>query len=291
MTWLILGIVLVLLAAGVFVVVSAGRRGATGGLSRETRKRDASSASAPAPGTDLAPLENAEGDDGRTRADETRAIGSGSQVPVAAGGGNVALATPPPIDEEELGATRRQFFNRAILIVLGVPVLATFGLSLLGFLWPNAAGGFGGKVTSPKGLTDILNGISTQKQPFYIPEARTWVAAYPPADVAHAKQVYKVPAEIAGMEAGIVALYQKCVHLGCRVPWCQSSQWFECPCHGSKYNAVGEKRGGPAPRGLDRWPVYITGETVVIDTGGNAIQGPPIGTNTTGQGAEGPFCV
>ncbi len=291
MTWLVLGIFIVLLAAGVFVVVSAGRRGTTGGLSRETRKRDAASSSAVVPGTDLAPVENAEGADGRSRADETRAIGSGSQVPVAAGGGSVALATPPPIDEEELGATRRQFFNRAILIVLAAPVLATFGVSLLGFLWPNAAGGFGGKVKSPKGLTDLLAGINTQKQPFYIPEARTWVAAYPAADVATAKQVYKVPAEIAGMEAGIVALYQKCVHLGCRVPWCQSSQWFECPCHGSKYNAVGEKRGGPAPRGLDRWPVYITGEVVVIDTGGNPIQGPPIGTNTTGQGAEGPFCV
>ena len=36
------------------------------------------------------------------------------------------------------------------------------------------------------------------------------------------------------MEAGVVALYQKCVHLGCRVPWCTSSQWFECPCHGSQ---------------------------------------------------------
>ena len=31
------------------------------------------------------------------------------------------------------------------------------------------------------------------------------------------------------------------------------SQWFECPCHGSKYNRVGEKHGGPAPRGLDRF--------------------------------------
>ncbi|MCU1449420.1 MAG: Rieske Fe-S protein [Acidimicrobiales bacterium] len=290
MTWLILGIVLVLLAAGVFVVVSAGRRATTGDLSRETRKKDASASTIP-PGAELAPIENAEGEDGRARAEETRAIGSGSRVPVAAGGGGVALPTRPPIDEEELGATRRQFFNRAILIVLGGPVLATFGVSLLGFLWPNAAGGFGGKVKSPLGLTDLLSTITTQKQPYYVPEARTWVAAYPPADVGAAKQVYKIPAEIAGMEAGIVALYQKCVHLGCRVPWCQSSQWFECPCHGSKYNAVGEKRGGPAPRGLDRWPVFISGDSVTIDTSGNAIQGPPIGTNTTGQGAEGPFCV
>jgi cytochrome b6-f complex iron-sulfur subunit len=92
------------------------------------------------------------------------------------------------------------------------------------------------------------------------------------------------------MEAGVVALYQKCVHLGCRVPWCLTSQWFECPCHGSKYNRVGEKKAGPAPRGLDRFPVDAAGGTVVVNTG-LVIQGPPIGTNTTGQEAEGPACI
>ena len=80
------------------------------------------------------------------------------------------------------------------------------------------------------------------------------------------------------MEQGIVALYQKCVHLGCRVPWCQSSQWFECPCHGSKYNRVGEKQGGPAPRGLDRFVRRRSaGGKIIIDTG-ILVTGPPIGT-------------
>ena len=92
------------------------------------------------------------------------------------------------------------------------------------------------------------------------------------------------------MQAGIVVLFQKCVHLGCRVPWCQTSQWFECPCHGSKYSRVGEKKGGPAPRGLDRFPADVTGGQVTINTG-IVVQGPPIGTNTTGQEAEGPNCV
>lgn len=96
---------------------------------------------------------------------------------------------------------------------------------------------------------------------------------------------------IPSMEQGIIGLYQKCVHLGCRVPWCPTSQWFECPCHGSKYNRVGEKRGGPAPRGLDRWIVTVSGSKITIDTSGTAITGPPIGTDTTGQGAEGPPCV
>ncbi|HUV11180.1 MAG TPA: Rieske 2Fe-2S domain-containing protein, partial [Acidimicrobiia bacterium] len=79
-------------------------------------------------------------------------------------------------------------------------------------------------------------------------------------------------------------------HLGCRVPWCQTSQWFECPCHGSKYNRVGEKRGGPAPRGMDRYGMSVSGGSIIVDTS-TLIQGPTIGTDTTGQGQEGAPCV
>ena len=93
------------------------------------------------------------------------------------------------------------------------------------------------------------------------------------------------------MQNGLVALYQKCPHLGCRVPQCVSSQWFECPCHGSQYNRVGEKKGGPAPRGMDRFILSVSNAgDVVIDTG-TVFPGPPIGVNTTGQEAEGPHCI
>ena len=98
-------------------------------------------------------------------------------------------------------------------------------------------------------------------------------------------------AELAGMEAGFVALYQKCVHLGCRVPECKTSQWFECPCHGSQYNQVGEKKGGPAPRGLDRFAIEVERQRPHRRHRASIIQGPPIGTNTTGQEAEGPHCL
>jgi cytochrome b6-f complex iron-sulfur subunit len=74
------------------------------------------------------------------------------------------------------------------------------------------------------------------------------------------------------------------------VPECETSQWFECPCHGSQYNRVGEKKGGPAPRGLDRFAMSVTGGVFSVDTG-LIIPGPPIGTNTTGQEAEGPHCI
>ena len=93
------------------------------------------------------------------------------------------------------------------------------------------------------------------------------------------------------MEAGVIALYQKCPHLGCRVPSCATSQWFECPCHGSQYNQVGEKRGGPAPRGMDRFAMEVTPDGFLLVDTGSVIPGPPIGVNTTGQESEGPHCL
>jgi len=87
-----------------------------------------------------------------------------------------------------------------------------------------------------------------------------------------------------------MALYQKCVHLGCRVPFCGSSKWFECPCHGSKYNQAGEYELGPAPRGMDRFRVSVTDGVLFVDTS-VVVLGPPRGTDTINQPPEGPFCV
>lgn len=219
-----------------------------------------------------------------------------------------------PIDEETLGINRRKFLNRGLLTMVGLGGLAPFGASLLAFIWPpdrkvavwnaktkgidfvEASAGFGGKILAGS-TAEITAYVASNRAPFYVPEARTYLRPYPrvgakPEEVQEAlkkaKKVY--PASVvAGMEAGWTALFQKCVHLGCKVPWCGSSQWFECPCHGSKYNAVGEKEGGPAPRGLDRFAVSV-GSTIVIDTG-SVVSGPPIGTSTTGQKAEGPSCI
>ncbi len=57
-----------------------------------------------------------------------------------------------------------------------------------------------------------------------------------------------------------------------------------------RYNKVGEKVGGPAPRGLDRFVLEVAGGNIVVDTG-NLVLGPPIGTNTIDQSPEGPLCV
>ncbi len=64
-----------------------------------------------------------------------------------------------------------------------------------------------------------------------------------------------------------IALYQRCVHLGCTVPFRDDCVSFKCPCHGSHYNVDGEFLDGPAPRSLDRFALSFNGEDVVIDTG------------------------
>ena len=254
---------------------------AVGVLSRETRKRDKSQEAIKPIAAEAPALTGKEV--------ERAAAAERSAVVPAAGTAAVPYTPPPPIDEEALGVTRRQFLNRSILGVFGLS-LAGFGAAVLGFLWPTLeAGGFGSVISVGK-MADVLSAIESTKAPFYVPNARAYVHQYPAEDVTKAKKSgsYSDPI-IAGMELGVVALYQKCVHLGCRVPWCLSSQWFECPCHGSQYNRVGEKKGGPAPRGLDRFAISVSGGQVSINTGQVYI-GPPIGTNTTGQEAEGPHC-
>jgi cytochrome b6-f complex iron-sulfur subunit len=281
-TILLIAIPVLVLLAAALLVSSARRRDtgeAIGHLSRETVRRDRKRTAA----SPLAEEPPASGRDVERRADIERREPSTEIVP-----SRPAVPAPyVPPDPEVIGVTRRQFLNRSIVNVMGFSVTA-FGLACIGFLWPSSAGGFGSKIRVGS-IDDIKQGIIDGSGFFYVPEARTWITEYPAAALDKARRQYS-DAELVAMEAGFVALYQKCPHLGCRVPQCETSQWFECPCHGSQYNQVGEKKGGPAPRGMDRFPVEISGGTVTVNTG-LPIQGPPIGTNTTGQEAEGPHCI
>ena len=277
-TVVILVVVGIAVAAILFLATAGARRDRTAATSlrREARRKDKSN---PALSGDAAPT-------GREVERNAVLERRGTEVvPVPAEPAPIAEFVPP--DAEVIAVTRRQFLNRGSATLMGLG-LAAFGGSVLAFLWPQIGAGFGAKITAGK-LSDILQKISDTRSPYYVAEARSWVTAYPADALPKAKKIY-AGAVLTGMESGVVALYQKCVHLGCRVPWCGSSQWFECPCHGSKYNRVGEKKGGPAPRGLDRFAVSVSGGTLTIDTG-TLSQGPPIGTNTTGQEQEGPHCA
>ena len=281
-TALLIAIPVLVVLAGVLLFATARRRDtgeAIGALARETRKRDRGSI-ADADADDAAPVTGKEVE--RAAALERRE----SSKELATVGAKAPVAWVPP-DPEVLAVSRRQFFNRGIVTFFGLG-LAGFGAASLAFLWPKLGGGFG-SVISLGSASSVDTKIDEGQGFAYFPEGRAWVTRYPASALGAARAVYS-PVEITGMELGYTALYQKCVHLGCRVPECKTSQWFECQCHGSQYNRNGEKKGGPAPRGLDRFPVTGSAASLSIDTG-TIIQGPPIGTNTTGQEAEGPNCT
>jgi cytochrome b6-f complex iron-sulfur subunit len=86
------------------------------------------------------------------------------------------------------------------------------------------------------------------------------------------------------------ALSQKCPHLGCRVPFCESSGRFECPCHGSVFDIGGEYIEGPSPRGMDRYDLQLVDGALVADTT-KLLPGPDRGADTFRTPPRGPSCA
>lgn len=149
-------------------------------------------------------------------------------------------------------------------------------------------GSFGGRIDIGH-IDDVRLAIAKQGAPHYIAEARSYVVAFPADKAKSAIGDYPKDA-LPMLEAGVIVLYQRCTHLGCRVPWCKTSEWFECACHGAKFDQVGERREGPAPRGLDLIQSSIEDDHLVLDTA-KILRGAPLGTNTTDRKPAGPFCV
>src|SRR4051794_28064723 len=140
------------------LLATGRRRATTGRLSREARQRD-DSTTTPA-GTELATVD--ESDEARARADEARAATGAVPAKRAPSG----VARYEPVDPEELGVTRRQFFNRGVLTGLLLAV-SGFGAAALAFLWPSSAGGFGGENSVRSGSG--RGGSLPQKEPLFKP--------------------------------------------------------------------------------------------------------------------------
>jgi cytochrome b6-f complex iron-sulfur subunit len=273
---LIAVVAVVILAAIAFLSLArkSDVRGA-GALSAETVQRDRS-----ARGSERKSSAAAEA--------EAAGVAARTSTAVATVAEKAPVPWSPP-DPEAIGVSRRQFLNRATIVLMTAGIGTFAAASFLAFLWPSATGGFGGRVPVGR-LDEILSEVRNGSGFFYASEARTWITAYPADAIPKAELVYD-DALMPGMRAGLIASYQKCPHLGCRVPECLSSQWFECGCHGSQYSRVGEHKGGPAPRGMDHFPIDVSpAGDVIVDTG-TLVLGTPLGTNTTGQEAEGPNCV
>ena len=275
-----IGVVVVLGAVSFFTLARRSDVRGAGALSGETVQKDKAGRKSAEPVATQTTASDVEAAGQAARTTTTTAVAVRADT-------EVVTWTPP--DPDVIGVSRRQFFNRATVSLMSVSLAGFAAASFVAFLWPSGTGGFGGSVTVGK-LASIKDGIKQGGGFFYAAEARAWITEYPAEALPLAETVYP-ESVLSVLREGIVVLSQKCPHLGCRVPECATSQWFECQCHGSQYNRVGEKKGGPAPRGMDHHPAtFAPNGDVTIDTG-TKIPGAPVGVNTTGQEAEGPHCT
>jgi cytochrome b6-f complex iron-sulfur subunit len=192
----------------------------------------------------------------------------------------------PPTGE----ISRRGFMRRMLGVGIGILSLEFIG-GTLAFLWPNLTEGLGAQISI--GSAEDINTVWpdwASGLPYVYNQANLFLVNVPAAKArVEGDGTVANPVADPGSNLGpdlplpdrsVVALYRKCPHLGCQVPQlCDRSQWFECLCHGSQYSVLGEKRAGPAPRGMDRFEVLFTDGAYVVDTS-EIISGPPPGTVT-----------
>ena len=166
------------------------------------------------------------------------------------------------------GLSRRQLIRRSLGAGVGLWLLEV-GAGTIGFLWPNLSSGFGGQITlgdiETVSASPAVQGITLKDgAPAYFSEARAYVQLIDPS---LGFQDGDSP-DGAGTNTNVRALYQRCPHLGCKPNFCDRNYWFECPCHGSRYDRLGTKvmELGPAPRGLDRFASSVENGVLIVDT-------------------------
>ena len=90
------------------------------------------------------------------------------------------------------------------------------------------------------------------------------VEEYPPDSVTLVvdQKSYVVRAK----EGYFYAMSAVCTHLGCITGWKSAEGIIACPCHGSKFDKLGNVIGGPAPQPLPRYLISLEeGEQLVVD--------------------------
>jgi cytochrome b6-f complex iron-sulfur subunit len=169
------------------------------------------------------------------------------------------------------GISRRQLLRYSIGGAMALWLLELTA-GTIGFIWPNLSGGFGGKVKI--GTLDDLKLQNSSLPiaegfPAYVPEARAYIVLMDPG---HQQFLAGEDTSGAGNALNVRGLYQRCPHLGCKPNPCLKNFWFECPCHGSRYDRLGIKAAGaqygPAARSMDRFSASVdSGGVLTLDTG------------------------
>lgn len=179
--------------------------------------------------------------------------------------------------EREL--SRRSFMRRVLGGAVGLLSLEFVGGSLA-FLWPNVRNGLGAAI--PVGaVADLLirQPSFADGYPMNVGVAQSFLVNVPAAKALATGAPTPEPAPGAG---DFIALWRRCPHLACMVPeLCDERKRFQCLCHGSTYNILGEKlEKGPASRGMDRFAVTVDADGIVVIDTREVITGAPAGATT-----------
>ncbi len=182
---------------------------------------------------------------------------------VAAGAGVPAVVVVPPAGPSLPPISRRKVLLIGFWAGMGAMLLGIVS-TILTILYPRGITGFGSKI-----FVGTIDALEPGKRVHNL-EAKTWLVRF------DAEQARRNPG---AKEGAVIALYHKCVHLGCTVPYREDFSfedprnnetypgWFLCPCHGSTYSDAGVRVFGPAPRSMDTFPLTIDGGKMTVDTG------------------------
>ena len=152
-----------------------------------------------------------------------------------------AGSAAPPAAAPASGVTRRQVLRTGMFATIGL-MFGTMAGGSGAMFWPIKLSGFGAPVPVPVPLSQI----KVNDPPIMVREGKFYLTR---------------------TQDGLMALYWKCVHLGCTVPWNDAEKLFHCPCHGSIYELTGQNIAGPAPRPLDYMEIKVNGDQIIVDTG------------------------
>lgn len=159
---------------------------------------------------------------------------------------------------------RRSFLRVSVFTGMALSVTGMLA-GFLGFFNRLKPTGFGGVVTITKSRVPAPGA-----EPARISEGKFWLS-----------NLSGGQGDVLGVggTGGILALYWKCPHLGCTIPWSPSfdgatvnfpgiTGWFRCPCHGSTYSRAGIRVYGPAPRPMDTMLLTVNADgSLNVNTG------------------------
>jgi len=183
--------------------------------------------------------------------------------PAKAGGPPTAVVQQKMVSGTPV-VSRRRILQIGVWGGIGAAV-AAMSASFVDFVYPRNVSGFGGSVSVASAA------IPAPGQKIQIPVGRFWLV--------------NLTEEQGG--PGLLALWWKCPHLGCTVPWkpnfnwpdpatgANKKGWFRCPCHGSTYTDAGVRVFGPAPRPLDTMDLKVGSDGRVTVNTGRVTPGAP----------------